>query len=58
VIWPLAGSGEILTHQLVGDAMVREVLELVVEPAYHLRAVHPVPQSHRSTDLLNIMAIR
>ena len=40
---PLAGQviDEILAHQLNDGAMVRVVLELVLEPAYHLRAVHP-----------------
>jgi hypothetical protein len=32
---------EILAHQLAGDPMVGVVLELVLEPACQLRAVHP-----------------
>jgi hypothetical protein len=32
---------EILTHQLVDDPVVGVVLELVLEPAHELRAVHP-----------------
>src|SRR5689334_386114 len=32
---------EVLTHQLIHDPVVRVVLELVLEPAYHLRVVHP-----------------
>jgi hypothetical protein len=40
---PLAGQviDEVLAHQLKDGAMVRVVLELVLEPPYHLRAVHP-----------------
>jgi hypothetical protein len=30
-----------LTHLLIDDPVVRVVPELVLEPAYHLRAVHP-----------------
>jgi hypothetical protein len=40
---PLVGqvADEVFTHELVDDPVGRVVLELALEPAYHLRAVHP-----------------